>query len=127
MPDTTPQVSDVAGVKEAGDPFMKAVFDEMKVGDVKAVPNFASTVYYVVKVTSRHPENAEEMAAFRARFMKENFYGNFLGRSTYEHLNLPLQQKLVSDWADRLFAKYSVKRNADEEPVRQTRSRRRTG
>jgi hypothetical protein len=124
MPDSTPQISDVVGVKEAGDPFMKTVFDEMKVGDVKAVPNFPSTIYYVVKVKSRHPENAEEMAAFRARFMKENFYGSFLGRSTYEHLNLPIQQKLVSDWADRLFAKYSVKRNMDEEPVRQTRSRR---
>ncbi|HXY34052.1 MAG TPA: SurA N-terminal domain-containing protein [Planctomycetaceae bacterium] len=125
MPQTMPKLSDIVGVKEAGDAFMKTVFDEMKVGDVKAVPNMAATVYYVVKVKTRHPENAEELAAFRARFMKENFFGSFFGRSTYEYLNAPASQRLVSDWADRLFAKYSVKRNMDEEPVRQTRSRRR--
>jgi hypothetical protein len=58
--------------------------------------------------------------------MKENFFGSFFGHSTYEYLNAPPEQKLLSDWAERLFTKYSVKRNADEEPVRQTRSRRRT-
>jgi hypothetical protein len=127
MQDTMPKLSDIAGVKGADDAFMKTVFDEMKVGDVKAVPNMGGSIFYVVRVKNRHPENAEEMAAFRARFMKENFFGSFLGHSTYEYLNAPAEQRLVSEWADRLFAKYQVKRNADEEPVRQPRSRRRMG
>jgi SurA N-terminal domain len=127
MPQTTPKLSDIAGVKDAGDAFMKTVFDEMKIGDVKAIPNMGASVYYVVKVKTRHPDNAEELAALRTRFMKENFFGSFFGHSTYEYLNAPAEQKLLSDWVDRLFAKYSVKRNMDEEPVRQTRSRRRVG
>jgi SurA N-terminal domain len=127
MPQTTPKLSEVVGVKDAGDAFMKTVFDEMKVGDVKAMPNMGGSVYYVVKVKTRHPENAEELAAFRARFMKENFFGGFFGHTTYEYLNAPVEQTLLQDWTNRLFTKYSVKRNLDEEPVRQTRSRRRTG
>ncbi|HEV8069798.1 MAG TPA: SurA N-terminal domain-containing protein [Planctomycetaceae bacterium] len=127
MPQTTPKLSEVVGVKEAGDAFMKTVFDEMKVGDVKAIPNMGGSVFYVVKVKTRHPENAEELAAFRARFMKENFFGSFFGHSTYEYLNAGAEQELLRSWTDRLFVKYNVKRNADEEPVRQTRSRRRTG
>ena len=127
MPQTTPKLSEIVGVKDAGDAFMKTVFDEMKVGDVKAIPNVGGSVYYLVKVKTRHPENAEELAAFRARFMKESFFGSFFGHSTYEYLNAPVEQTLLRDWTDRLFAKYSVKRNMDEEPVRQTRSRRRMG
>ena len=65
MQDTMPKLSDIAGVKGADDPFMKTVFDEMKVGDVKAVPNMGGSIFYVVRVKNRHPENAEEMAAFR--------------------------------------------------------------
>jgi hypothetical protein len=127
MPQTTPKLSEVVGVKEAGDAFMKTVFDEMKVGDVKAIPNMGGSVFYIVKIKTRHPENAEELAAFRARFMKENFFGSFFGHSTYEYLNAGAEQELLRSWTDRLFVKYNVKRNADEEPVRQTRSRRRTG
>jgi hypothetical protein len=127
MPQTTPKLSEVVGVKEAGDAFMKTVFDEMKVGDAKAIPNMGGSVFYVVKVKTRHPENAEELAAFRARFMKENFFGSFFGHSTYEYLNAGAEQELLRSWTDRLFVKYNVKKNADEEPVRQTRSRRRTG
>jgi len=127
MPQMTPKLSDIAGVKEAGDPFMKTVFDEMKVGDVKAIPNMGGSVFYVVKVKTRHPADAEEMAAFRARFMKENFFGSFFGHSTYEYLNAPAEQKLLSDWYDRLFHKYNVQHNRDEESIRQTRSRRRVG
>jgi len=127
MPQTTPKLSEVVGVKDAGDAFMKTVFDEMKVGDVKAIPNMGGSVFYVVKVKTRHPENAEELAAFRARFMKENFFGSFFGHSTYEYLNAGAEQELLRSWTDRLFVKYNVKKNADEEPVRQTRSRRRTG
>ncbi len=127
MQQTMPKLSDIIGVKSPDDAFMKTIFDEMKVGDVKAIPNLGVSVYYVVRVKTRHPDNAEELAAFRARFMKENFFGSFFGHSTYEYLNAPPEQKLLSDWAERLFTKYSVKRNADEEPVRQTRSRRRTG
>jgi hypothetical protein len=127
MPDPTPKLSEVVGVKLADDAFMKAVFDEMKVGDVKVVPNLGASAYYVVRVKTRHPENAEEMAAFRARFMKENFFGSFLGHSTYEYLNAPPEQKLLTEFTQRLFAKYGVKPNVEEEAPRSTRSRRRNG
>jgi SurA N-terminal domain len=127
MPETAPRLSEIVGVKEADETFMKTIFDELKVGDVKAVPNFGPSVYYVVRVKSRHPENAEQLAVFRAQFMKENFYGSFLGASTYEYLNAPAEQKLRYEWGERLEAKYGVHRNLEEEPVRQTRSRGRAG
>jgi hypothetical protein len=127
MPDPTPKLSDIVGVKMPDEAFMKTVFDEMKVGEVKAVPNMGASVYYVVRVKSRHPENAEEMAAFRVRFMKENFFGSFLGHSTYEYLNAGAEQGLLNDWYQRLVAKYKLTRNAEEEATRPVRSRRRTG
>jgi hypothetical protein len=127
MPETAPRLSDIVGVKEADEAFMKTIFDELKVGDVKAVPNYGPSVYYVVRVKTRHPENAEQLVVFRTQFMKENFFGSFLGASTYDYLNAPTEQRLRFEWAQRLEAKYGVKPNPEEEPMRQTTSRRRAG
>jgi hypothetical protein len=124
MPETVPKLSDIVGVKQIDDSFMKTVFDELKVGDVKAVPNYGPSAYYVVRVKTRHPDNAEQLALFRTQFMKENFFGSFLGASTYEYLNAPEDQRLRYDWERRLEAKYGLHPpSPDEESMRQTSSR----
>jgi len=118
MPDQTPRLSDITGVTNADEAFMKSVFDEMQIGDVRVVPNYGPTVFYVVKVKTRHPADEAEKEAFRARFMKERLFGGgfmFGGRTPYDYLNMPEQQQLAGDWMERLYAKYRVRRNMEEE------------
>jgi hypothetical protein len=127
MPDTMPRLSEITGVTDPDDGFMKAVFDEMKVGDVRVVPNHGPSAFYVVKLKTRHPADDAEREAFRARFMKERLFGGgyMYGRTPYDYLNMPEQQQLASSWMDRLYTKYRVRRNMEEEPRR--RPTRRTG
>jgi len=123
--DSRPRLSEIPGVKDVDDGFMRVVFDEMHKGDVKVVPNRGQMILYVVRVDNRHPSNEAELEGFRARFMKENFFGShfmFAGPSTYDYLNAPQQQQLTMEWAQSLYAKYKVRRNFEEE---QPRSRRR--
>jgi hypothetical protein len=118
MPEQTPRLSEITGVTNPDEGFMKSVFDEMQVGDVRVVPNYGPTVFYVVKVKTRHPADEAEKEAFRARFMKERLFGSgfmFGGRTPYDYLNMPEQQQLAGDWMERLFAKYRVRRNMEEE------------
>lgn len=125
MPDPSPRLSDITGVTNPDESFMKAVFDEMQVGDVRVVPNQGATVLYVVKLKTRHPADDAEKEAFRARFMKERLFGGgfmFGGQTTYDFLNMPEQQRLATDWMDRLYAKYRVRRNPDEERPRSKRT-----
>jgi predicted CopG family antitoxin len=125
-PDSVPRLSEITGISDPDDTFMKAVFDEMKVGEVRVVPNHGPTVFYVVKLKTRHPSDDAEREAFRARFMKERLFGSGLmygygGRTPYDYLNMPEQQQLASTWMDRLYAKYRVRRNIEEETRRQRR------
>jgi predicted CopG family antitoxin len=119
MPDPSPRLSDIAGVSNPDDAFMKAVFDEMKVNDVRVVANRGPTAFYVVKLKSRHPADEAEKEAFRARFLKERLFSSgfmFGGRTTYDYLNMPEQQQLAGDWMERLYTKYNVRRNMEEQP-----------
>lgn len=128
VPDMMPRLSEITGVTDPDDGFMKAVFDEMKVGEVKVVPNHGPTVFYVVKLKTRHPADEAEREAFRARFMKERLFGNgfmYGGRTPYDYLSMPEQQQLASSWMDRLYQKYRVRRNMEEEKGR--KPGRRTG
>jgi hypothetical protein len=122
VPDMMPRLSEVAGVTDADDAFMKAVFDEMKVGEVHVVPNRGPSVFYVVKLKTRHPSDEAEREAFRARFMKERLFGSgfmYGGRTPYDYLNMPEQQQLYSTWMQRLqLAKYKVRFNMQDEPRR---------
>jgi SurA N-terminal domain len=130
MPDTMPRLSEITGVQDPDDAFMKNVFDEMKVGDVHVVPNRGPNVYYVVKLKTRHPSDEAEREAFRARFMKERLFGNgymYGGRTPYDYLNMPEQQQLATTWMDRLYQKYRVRRNMEEESATRRRPARRTG
>jgi hypothetical protein len=127
MPDPQPRLSEITGVTNPDAAFMKAVFDEMKVGDVRVVPNLGTTTYYVVSVKTRHPADDAEKEAFRARFMKERLFSSgfmFGGRTTYDYLNMPQQQQLASDWMQRLYTKYNVRKNEEEQPTNRRNTRR---
>jgi hypothetical protein len=127
MPDPAPRLSEITGVTSPDEAFMKAIFDEMKVGDVRVVPNLGPTVYYVVSVKTRHPADDAEKEAFRARFMKERLFSSgfmFGGRTTYDYLNMPQQQQLAGDWMQRLYTKYNVRKNEEELPTNRRNTRR---
>jgi hypothetical protein len=127
MPDPAPRLSEITGVTSPDEAFMKAIFDEMKVGDVRVVPNLGPTAYYVVRVKTRHPADDAEKEAFRARFLKERLFSSgfmFGGRTTYDYLNMPQQQQLAGDWMQRLYTKYNVRRNEEEAPPNRRNTRR---
>ena len=122
-----PRLSEITGVTNPDEAFMKAIFDEMKVGDVRVVPNLGPTAYYVVSVKTRHPADDAEKEAFRARFLKERLFSSgfmFGGRTTYDYLNMPQQQQLAGDWMQRLYTKYNVRRNEEEQPTNRRNTRR---
>jgi hypothetical protein len=125
MPDNSPRLSTINGVKDADDAFMKTVFDDMHVGDVRVVPNFGPSVQYVVQIKTRHPADQAEMAGFRERFLKENLFGGgiFGGRSTYDHLLASERQQVSMTWLQQLEAKYAFKRfEPEEKPTKARRA-----
>jgi hypothetical protein len=60
-----PRLSNVAGVTEPGDEFMKTVFEKLKPGEVGVAHNGDKSVYYLVNVETREAATPEEMATFR--------------------------------------------------------------
>ena len=62
----------IPGVEGAGDEFMQTV-TEMQVGEVKAIPNFDRSVYYVVHVKARTPgpEDTLGIEALQQQFLSE--------------------------------------------------------
>ena len=62
----------IPGVEGAGDEFMRTV-TEMQVGEVKAIPNFDRSVYYVVHVKARTPGTDDTLGieALQQQFLSE--------------------------------------------------------
>ncbi|WP_437193533.1 hypothetical protein [Planctomicrobium sp. SH527] len=100
----TPPVSPsmVPGVDNPSEAFFKTVFDEMKVGDVRVIPNQDQTEYFVVKVTTRYPSTPEDLEKFREAFMAAGMQQSYIS----------LAQRTLSensvDWRSDLFKKHEV-------------------
>lgn len=73
------EISDVSGVTDPGDEFMKAVFD-LDPGEVGVAPNRSKTIYYVIRVSSREPSEA----VARSMFVAEPL-GSYLWFEQNEH------------------------------------------
>ncbi len=118
MPNNQPTLSVIPGVDQPDSRFMETVFDQMKVGDVKVVPNADSSVFYVVKVKNRIPSEPSDLEAQRQAFLREDLFGRntlFGGGSTYDSLIGPNQRAVQVDWFRLLNDKYRVQRNTSAE------------
>lgn len=93
------QLDDPGVVKNPSRKFMQVVFNELGEGDVGVVLNGDATIYYVVKVTSRHPAERE---AFKDVVL-------FSQNSPYAELAQLDQQFIRMDNDERLMEKYAIK------------------
>ena len=92
-----PELSEIPGVQDIGDDFMRAVFS-LSVDEVGVAPNAPETVYYVVRVTSLTPDRD----LLHALFMAEPF-------QQYASSWQLSQQKLYDDWLADLQKRAGLK------------------
>ncbi|MFN0197181.1 MAG: hypothetical protein ACKVT0_10565 [Planctomycetaceae bacterium] len=99
-----PELSTISSVKMAGDSFMKAVFHDLKDGEVGIAPNADLSIYYVVKARNRFPSTPAEVEAQRQAFMKEDlfFFSPYFVLSNMEH------NESLAKWSQQLELKYAV-------------------
>ena len=93
------QLDDPGVVTNPSRKFMHAIFDELGEGDIGVALNNDATVYYVVKVISRHPADRE---AFKDVAL-------FAQNSPYAYLSQLDQQVVLLDNDERIREKYAVK------------------
>ncbi|MEZ5942365.1 MAG: hypothetical protein R3C18_13310 [Planctomycetaceae bacterium] len=98
--------STVVGAEDAGNRFMETVCSEMKVGEVRVVPNGDDTKLYVVRVVSRVPEQNEDGESFlRKQFLATGNMPEYLQLGMDEVVQL---EKLPQQWVDELWDRYDV-------------------
>jgi hypothetical protein len=102
------RVSQVPGAEEAGDRFMRAVCEEMQVGEVRLVPSFDDSVIYVVKLLSRVPDpaTAEGNEQLRQQFIAS---GNLPEYMQLGYEDLQKHETLYDKWTEDLWARYDVR------------------
>ncbi|MEX0718681.1 MAG: transporter associated domain-containing protein [Planctomycetaceae bacterium] len=97
-----PVRSEIPSVPDAGDEFMRTVFDDLAAGDVGVAPDADHGVYYVVRVVRKIPEAPLGDEKFRERFLNEDEL------SPLRILARERRQALVNDWHQQLQERYRV-------------------
>lgn len=100
--DFAPVRSTIPGIEQAGDDFMKVVFDELKPGDVGVAPSADRSIYYVVKIETRIPATEEEWTTVRNNFLSGEY------DPMVDRLGADLVNRETPHWANELFRKYDV-------------------
>ncbi len=96
----------IPGIDNIDTNFMQTVA-QMSVGDVKAIPNFDKSIYYVVHVKSRTPGGADDPAAAitQKQFIDEHPQMLF---SVYDRLASSTFSDVQQKWFSDLMKKYAV-------------------
>ena len=100
-----PSLSTIAGIDKAGEEFMRYVFASLKPGEVGVTPNADRSIYYIVKIVHRIPDDAAGEQALRQAFLAED-KSSFL--SPYVYLLRETQMRANARWREALQAKYDV-------------------
>jgi hypothetical protein len=103
-----PTLQDPLGIQNAGQDFMRTVFNDLKPGQVGVAPNFDRSIFYVVKVLERTPASEQDFDQFRARFLKEPVFDQLFFPSVYQQLALRTMQEYRSDWVTQLWEKHGA-------------------
>ena len=108
------EMSTISAVENAGEDFMRVVFNELQVGQTGVAPNADRTAYYVVQVKSRTPSDEEGLARLRQSFMREDLFGRsmfgMMMPTAYDMVLTARQQAMYQEWLQNLYAKYEVQR-----------------
>lgn len=109
-----PALSTIAAVDKAGNDFMRMAFDGLDIGEVGIAPNADVTVYHIILVKNRTPEEPDGDARFHDEFTKETLFGSYIPQlggatSTYYYLTDGNQGAITGRWRQNLLKKYEYK------------------
>jgi hypothetical protein len=93
-----PTLSEVNGVEQAGDEFMRAVFG-LKVGETGVAVNESKSIYYVVRVTSRTPDEEN---------LREQFVGSRAALQSASSVARQERGQLGQQWLADLQKEFKV-------------------
>lgn len=98
-------LSNIPGVRGAGNEFMEYIFNELKPKEVGAVANIDKSTYYVVQPLNRFPSDESDEQALLERFLRTKHF-----EFTSPMPGLVRQQfgELNGNWLRSLEAKYGV-------------------
>jgi hypothetical protein len=115
------EMSTISAVENAGEDFMRVVFEELEVGQTGVAPNADRSAYYVVQVKARTPADEEGLARLRESFMREDLFGRAMFGMTmptaYDMVLGSRQQTMYQEWLQNLYAKYEVQRTQRQDEV----------
>lgn len=113
-PKPPPEISVLPTVENAGDEFMRTVFDVLQPGEIGVAANRDRSVYYVVRIVKRIPSTPEGMEEMREKFFRSELFGMNFGSgyqisSPYQDLARRRQYELAIDWMKGLEKRYAVR------------------
>ncbi len=98
-----PQLSEVTGIDQAGDDFMRAVFN-LGVGETGVAPNQSRNIFYVVRVTARIPSDD---------ILREQFVGSRMGHQSVMPVAQLERRQLEQLWFQDLAKEFDVEWKRD--------------
>ena len=103
------EVSPIPGIDGTNDAFMEAVFG-LPVGGVGTVVNADQTAFYVVHVTRRSHQTAEERQQLLDDFLKSDVFRSRI----HNYLTMQSASRLYRRWVAALQEKYAVRWHRSE-------------
>ncbi|MEW4529270.1 hypothetical protein [Maioricimonas sp. JC845] len=107
-----PELTQIPGLNDLGDDFMKTVFNDLQAGEVGVAANADRTEYYVVRIARRTPSGEEELKKFRDGFLAES-------TTSFSEMERQERREFGTNWLDRLFEKHDVRIAERETPAEQ--------
>jgi len=106
-----PQLSFIDGVSQAGNNFMKKVFEEIGPGQYGVAPNESTSIYYVVQVKQRDASPTETGDNLGLRALQSQFLNDGRGgfeQGPYFHLGRAALFEQFNDWRQSYEQRYAV-------------------
>lgn len=106
-----PQLSFIDGVSQAGNNFMKIVFEQIEPGKYGVAPNESASIYYVVQVKQRDASPSETGDNLGLRALQSQFLNDGRGgfeQGPYFHLGRAALFEQFNDWRQSYEQRYAV-------------------
>lgn len=94
--------------------FMKTIFEDMNDEDVKVVPNYDRTSYFIVHVNNRFPTKDQGMDGLRERFAREGQM-DFMASPVPGLMSGEVVGPVIVEWEKKIWLKYDVDPDAEPE------------
>lgn len=118
--------TDIPLIKNAGNDFMKTVFEDLKEGEIGVAPNLDKSSYYIVKIVGRDLSKEDGGVAKQQRYKRflaasSDFQGFFpVFKSPYEAIAELPQRAIDQAWSQSFEKRHLVEW---EEETQQPRRR----